>query len=137
MSGPSRWSEMTDTDVEELIRRLPLRQPAAEVRERVLAVPQSARRRPSLLRPAVAFGTLAVLIVLDLLALGAQERRLAGALPSASAATIARKPDEADSLRDLEDGGMPYLSARLHLTRDDGETYWQLRTRLLETGEGG
>jgi hypothetical protein len=137
MPDQTRWSEMTDAEIEGLIRRLPVKQPAAELRGRVLARSAGATHRPPLLRPAIALGTLVVLIALDLLTLGAQERRLAGALPSAGAATIARQPDEADSLRELEGVGMPYLSARLHLTRNDGETYWQLRTRLLETGEGG
>jgi hypothetical protein len=128
---------MSNADIEGLIRRLPAKQPAAELRGRVLARAAGATQRGRVLRPAVALGMLVVLIVLDLLALGAQERRLAGALPSASAATIARQPVQEDSLRDLEAGGMPYLSARLHLARTDGETYWQLRSRLLETGEGG
>jgi hypothetical protein len=137
MPAQKRWSQMTDSGIEELVRRLPTRQPAAELRERLLAEPERAGRCAAALRPAIALVVLAVLTAFDVLTLGAQERRLARPLPGSGSAAVAARPTRSDVLNDLDGLGMPYVSARVRPATDDRETYWQLRLRLLETGEGG
>lgn len=132
-----RFAEMSDAEMGELIRGLPRREPAAELRERVLARASSRARRAAALRPAIALGALVVLLLLDSVVLGWQDRRMGGEIRMTGAVAPAVKPLPGDSLGDLDLAGAPFLSARLRTTDADGETYLQLRSRLLERGEGG
>ncbi|MFB3881137.1 MAG: hypothetical protein ACE149_07730 [Armatimonadota bacterium] len=136
MPDQSRWSEMTDADIEDLIRRLPGERPADALRERVLAAAPVQRRRTWVLQPSAALGTLAILIALDLLTISLQDRKLrwAGAeAPATSVQSVAASAADPDWAK----AGSPLLSARFSIARAAPETYLQLRARLLETGEGG
>jgi len=137
MSDPTRWSEMTDAEIEGLIRRLPAKQPAAELRGRVLVRAAGATQRRPVLRPAVALGTLAVLLLLDSVVLAWQDRRMGGEIRMTGTVAPTVRPLPSDSWGDLDLAGAPFLSARLRVADVEPETYLQLRSRLLEKGEGG
>ena len=132
-----RFAEMSDAEMGDLMRGLPRREPAAELRGRVLARAATGTRRAGALRPAIALGALVVLVLLDGAVMGWQDRQLGIAVPSAATGTIARQPTGGDSLSDLDLAGAPFLSARLRVASAEPETYLQLRSRLLERGEGG
>ena len=132
-----RFAAMGDAEIESLVRGLPRRGPASELRGRVLARASSRARRAAALRPAIALGALVVLVLLDGAVMGWQDRQLGIAVPSAATGTIARQPTGGDSLSDLDLAGAPFLSARLRVASAEPETYLQLRSRLLERGEGG
>jgi hypothetical protein len=137
MSDPTRWSEMTDAEIEGLIRRLPAKQPAAELRGRVLVRASRRVGRTAALRPAIALGALVVLLLLDSVVLAWQDRRMGGDIRMTGTVAPAVKPLPGDSLGDLDLAGAPYLPARLRVAAAERETYLQLRSRLLEKGEGG
>ena len=137
MSDPTRWSEMTDAEIEGLIRRLPAKQPAAELRGRVLARASRRVGRAAALRPAIALGALAVLLLLDSVVLAWQDRRMGGEIGMTGTFAPTVRPLPSDSWGDLDVAGAPFLSARLRVADVEPETYLQLRTRLLEKGEGG
>jgi len=137
MSGHKQLSGVSDGDLEGLIRGLPTRQPAAELRRRVLARAEGSVRRARVLRPIVALGALAALVLLDVLALSRQDREMAAALPRKGAAVVAGGFAPDDSLSDLDLPHAPLLWAGLRMGEAHGETYLQLRSRLLERGEGG
>lgn len=132
-----RFAEMSDAEMGELIRGLPRREPAAELRERALVRASSRARRAAALRPAIALGALAVLLLLDSVVLGWQDRQMGSEIRITRAVTPAAKPLPGDSLGDLDLAGAPFLSARLRVAHAEPETYLQLRSRLLERGEGG
>jgi len=132
-----RFVDITDAEIEGLVRRLPGREPGEALRARVLAAGNSKPRRLTLLRPIVALGALAALVLLDVLALSRQDREMAAALPREGAAVVAGGFAPDDSLSDLDLPHAPLLWAGLRMGEAHGEPYLQLRSRLLERGEGG
>lgn len=142
MTDRSRYRDMTDDDLERLIRDLPTRQPTAALRHRILShVDQRNSRRPALSRPAFAFAALIVLLVADLLALSLQDAGLG--LKRAPAALIRAQPSPAEDqyLAWLHEIGRSGLTQRIALLRAQEErsryTYSALRRSLLDNAEGG
>ncbi len=155
VSGRKSWSQVSDTDLEGLIRALPARRPAAGVRERVLALASRRARPAAWLRPAVALGALAVLLLLDALTLSWQERSIRRPIQVAQQVSRGTSPPVPlsarpfgklrasgegvpdDWLDELGPAGTPYMFAHLRSPNTDGETYLQLRSRMLKKAEGG
>lgn len=132
-----RFANMGDAEIESFVRGVPRRAPAADLRGRVLARASRGAGRGPALRPAIALGALVVLVLLDVAVLGWQDRRMGGEIRMVRAVAPAVKPLPGDSLGDLDLAGAPFLSARLRVAHAEPETYLQLRSRLLERGEGG
>ena len=143
MSKARELREMSDEQLEHLVRGLPGRQPRAALRDRVLLGERRAPvRRVILLRPAFAFGALVILVLADMVVLGLQDARLAArAGVSPSVATVARSPAERDVPAWLRETGAEELGPRIaHMVAErppDAVTYSALLADLLQTGNGG
>ncbi len=127
---------MTDAEIEGVIRGLPRREPGEGLRGRVLAAAGSRPQRAMALRPALALAALVLFLALDLLALTVQDRRMAASIPRPSAVVTASESAPADDLSDLDLPRTPFVLAGLRGSEDRGETYLQLRNRMLR-GVGG
>ena len=143
MTDRRRYHEMSDDQLESLIRSLPGRGPSSGLRARVLSHglrPHPTRRRAP--RPALAFGVLILLLVVDLLVLNLQNTGLAaigGASPAV--ATAQARPQEDERLAWLRELGVSGIGLRVaHLSADSGtrpQTRAEILRSLLAPGNGG
>ncbi len=143
MTDRRRYNDMSDDELESLLRGLPARAPSDGLRARVLSYGLRARRpRPHTLRPVLAFAALILLLVADLLVLHVQDTSLsadAGASPAVVTAQAPLQDDESVAwLRELGVSGLGLRVARLSA---DSETRPQTRAELLRSlltpGNGG
>lgn len=132
-----RLANGNDEGIAAVIRGLPRREPQAALRERALCGAAGSTRRTGALRPAMALAALAVLLVGDHLVGRWQERQIMRVFPTGAVVVYAQKQSNGDDLRDLGlDAGLLRV-AGLRTSRVEGDTYSELRARLLRDGEGG
>ena len=131
-----RFADMSEEDITALIRRLPRREPSAALRARALSGAAGSVRRPGALRPAMALAALVVLFMADFMMGQWQEKQIAHMFP-APRSIVATKPVPAEDDMNAVDLVMSYRLAGLRPRGNEGETYLELRDRLLRNGEGG
>ena len=143
MNDDTHYRDMSDEELEDLIRGLPGRQPRAALRDRVLLAAQRRPvRRVILLRPAFALAALVILMLADMIVVGLQDAGLAArAGVSRSVLTAQRAPAERDVpawLREIgvEDFG-PRIAQMAAERQPGAATYPALLADLLQTGNGG
>lgn len=132
---PRPWSEISETELARLLRGLPGREPSADLRARVLTRAAHQPRRGRLPRPAFALVSLIVLVLLDFLVLTWQDR----AAGRASLPTTVVSAEQSDEQQLLDDLGLPagyLMTARVLSVEPPADTYFSLRNRLLQNGEG-
>jgi hypothetical protein len=143
MNDDTPYRDMSDEELEHLIRGLPGRQPRAALRDRVLL---GARRRPvrrgTLLQPAFALGALFILLLADIIVVGLQDAGLsARAGISPSVLTAQRAPAERDVPAWLREIGAEELDPRIAQMVAErpphAATYSALLADLLQNGNGG
>ena len=142
MNDHSRYRNMSDEDLEDLIRGLAHRRPSAALRDRVLGLAD--RRVPgrfALPRPAFALAALFVLLLAALLILTSQNAGLAMKRAPAAFVRAEASPAEGEYLAWPEGIGRPGLTQRMALLRAHEHkrqhTYSLLRRSLLDNAEGG
>jgi hypothetical protein len=143
MTDRRRYSEMSDDELESLIRGLPGRGPSSGLRTCVLSHrlrPRPTRRRAP--RPALAFAAFICLLLADLLVLNLQDAGLA-AIGRASPAVVTAqaRPQEDERLAWLKELGVSGLGLRVaQLSADSGtrpQTRAEVLRSLLAPGNGG
>ena len=143
MTDRQRYREMSDDQLESLIRGLPGRGPSSGLRARVLSDSLRSRaRRRRAHRPALAFAALICLLLADLLILSLQDAGLAAIGGTSSAVVTARARAQADEqMTWLREVGASGLGLRVaHLSADSGTrpgTRSELLRDLLAPGNGG
>ena len=143
MNDNAPYRDMSDEELEHLIRGLPGRQPRAVLRDRVLlGARRPSVRRGTLLRPAFALGALLMLLLADIIVVGLQDAGLAArAGISPSVLTAQRAPAERDVPPWLREIGAEELGPRVAWMvaerPPDAATYSALLADLLQTGNGG
>jgi hypothetical protein len=125
------YRDMSEEQLEDLVRGLPQREPRPHLRDRILAA--AAAPRPTGRRgPALAVAALVFLVLADLLVLRSQ-------VPSGAPPTDGPPPavacDEVALRRELGLGGRPLRVAGLPTARPDSGL--RLRTRMLTELGGG
>lgn len=142
MTDRPRYDDLSDDQLESLIRGLPARQPSAALRRRILShADQRRARRLSLPRPALALAALLVLFLADLMVIASQN---AGLAVSAAPAAIARAHTsvvESDRPAWLSEMGAEELGPRIAQMVTERlpnpPTYYELTAELLQTANGG
>jgi hypothetical protein len=143
MNDDTPYRDMSDEDLEGLIRGLPGRQPRATLRDRVLSgVRRPAVRRLTLLRPALGFGALIILLLADVIVVDLQDAGLAArAGVSPSVLTAERAPAGRDVPAWLREIGAdefgPRIAQMVAERPPHSPTYAALLADLLESGNGG
>ena len=143
MNDDTPYRDMSDEELEGLIRGLPGCQPRAALRDRVLlGARRPSVRRATLLRPAFALAALVILILADMIVVGLQDGGLAArAGVSPSMLTAQRAPAERDVPAWLREIGAEELGPRIAWmvaeSPPDAATYSALLADLLQTGNGG
>jgi hypothetical protein len=137
------YRDLTDHELERLIRGLPRREPGADLRRRVLLVwPAQTRRRSHLLRPALVLAALPLLILADALILNFQNASLRSTAADSIGALAARTPSgQSEFLAWVGDTGASSPLLRIALLRAEREplpdTYSALLRDLCEGANGG
>ncbi len=131
------YRQLTDEQLEEILRRLPPRELPGAFRSRVVDRPAHLRWWRGLLRPRHAVAALAVLLLADVAVVKLQDRT-ARPVPASPVVAQVRERDDADVVALLSDlgGEQHWRVARLLPPRDD-RGYLRLRTRVLDfSGKG-
>jgi hypothetical protein len=133
MSEHRRYGDLTDSELVELIRGLPRREPRASLRERVLSAPARPRAAAGL-RPVFAVAALVVLLFADWLALRWTTTGAPVGPPRAAVAQAEPASREEVALaKELADFGIPVRIALRDSGRDP-DSYFALRSRILKSG---
>lgn len=142
MTDRPRYDDLSDEELESLIRCLPGRGPSSDLRARVLSHGlRAGRRRSRAPRPALALAALFALLLADLLILSSQNAGLGMKTAPAAVVRADTSATQNSDLAWLSESGRPGLTQRIALLRAQKQTrqhtYSLLRRSLLENAEGG